>query len=473
MKVLLVNPPAAEKKRLIREGRCTQESSIWTTLWPPLTLATIAALLEKNGHELRVMDCAASGMDTGQLLDEVIVFGPSLIILSTATASIESDLALIGEAKKALDGRVVIAALGTHVSVLAKECLAQGPALDCVIRNEPELTSLEITSAIALKKSFAGILGLSFRDASGEIVHNPDRPFIKDLDELPMPAWHLIDRNLYRLPLKGRPFVMINPARGCPYSCTFCTSNIYYGTKLRARSIGSVLKELSYIKNNFKIEDVFFWSDTYTLNKEYVKDLCSEIIKSKLNISWVANSRVDTIDTATLRLMKDAGCWMISFGIESGSQEVLDMAKKGANIQQAADAVRMAREAGLLVAGHFIFGLPGETENTIKATIGFMNRLDLDLAQVYSAVPYPGTELHHMAERSGWIKDAEWGNFRQNSALMELPTIQTEEVQRWVKKAVRTFYLSPKSAGRFMRLMRAANKRYVAKTLIEFVKRFL
>src|SRR3989338_4224292 len=473
MNILLINPPAAENKRLIREGRCTQEASFWATLWPPLTLVTIAALLEREGHEARVIDCAASGMDARHLLSEAMSLGPSLVIFSTATASIEYDLLLAVEVKKMCGGNVVVAALGTHVSIMAEECLAQGPGLDCIMRNEPEMTCLDLARAIASKGHFDGILGLSFRDSSGEIIHNPDRPFIEDLDSLPIPAWHLIDINLYRLPLKGKPFVMVNPVRGCPYNCTFCTSRIYYGAKLRSRSLGSVLKEILHVKDRFGINDIFFWSDTYTLDKAYVKEMCRRMIKTKLDISWIANSRVDTIDPEALKLMKEAGCWMISLGIESGSQRILDEAKKGIRIEQTVDAVRMAHDANLLVTGHFIFGLPGETEETIRETIRFMNRLRLDLIQLYSAVPFPGTELYNMAVKGGWIEGAAWSDFRQDNVLMNLPTIRAEEVDRWIKKAVRTFYLKPRSIVRLMAIMKAVNKPYALRSALAFAKRFL
>ncbi|MEE8380311.1 MAG: radical SAM protein [Thermodesulfobacteriota bacterium] len=452
MKVLLLNPPTSDNKMFIREGRCTQEQGVWATLWPPISLATIGAVLEKDGHEVKIVDCAAQGVSWSELGQLIENFLPHVVIWSTGTPSIENDLELASFIKKC-DKKILTAVFGTHVTALDRECMESFPEIDCIIRNEPEMTSKELLKVLQEKFDFKEILGLTFRNNAGDIIANPPRPFIEDLDSLPLPAWHLIKLDYYRLPLKGKRYLMISPLRGCPFKCSFCTCQTYYGKKLRKRSIEGVLKEIEYNIEQFGIRDFFFWAETFVVDKEYVKNLCSTIIERGIDISWTSNSRVDTVDGPLLKLMAEAGCWMISYGIESGSQKVLDEANKGTRIEQAYEAVRYAKEAGIKTVGHFILGLPGETEVSIKHTINYANQLGLDIAQFYCAVPFPGSILYERALKEGWIKNSDYGCFKQDNALMELSTISPQVVNRYRKIAYRKFYFNLKRGYSTLRLV--------------------
>ncbi|MCK5421789.1 MAG: radical SAM protein, partial [Deltaproteobacteria bacterium] len=314
-------------------------------------------------------------------------------------------------------------------------------------------SSKELLKVLQEKFDFKEILGLTFRNNAGDIIANPPRPFIEDLDSLPLPAWHLIKLDYYRLPLKGKRYLMISPLRGCPFKCSFCTCQTYYGKKLRKRSIEGVLKEIEYNIEQFGIRDFFFWAETFVVDKEYVKNLCSTIIERGIDISWTSNSRVDTVDGPLLKLMAEAGCWMISYGIESGSQKVLDEANKGTRIEQAYEAVRYAKEAGIKTVGHFILGLPGETEETMKHTIEYAKQLELDLAQFYCAVPFPGSRLYDRALNEGWIKNSGFDHFKQDSAFMELPTVSSQVVNNYRNLAYRKFYFSLSRGFRTLKLI--------------------
>jgi radical SAM superfamily enzyme YgiQ (UPF0313 family) len=222
---------------------------------------------------------------------------------------------------------------------------------------------------------------------------------------------------------------------------------------LRKRSIEGVLKEIEYNIEQFGIRDFFFWAETFVVDKEYVKNLCSTIIERGIDISWTSNSRVDTVDGPLLKLMAEAGCWMISYGIESGSQKVLDEANKGTRIEQAYEAVRYAKEAGIKTVGHFILGLPGETEVSIEHTINYANQLGLDIAQFYCAVPFPGSRLYERALKEGWIKNSDYGCFKQDNALMELSTVSPQVVNRYREIAYRKFYFNLKRGYSTLRLV--------------------
>lgn len=452
MKILLLNPPTRDDKRFIREGRCTQEQGVWATLWPPISLVTIAAVLEKDGHELKVVDCAAQGVRWDGLKQFIDGFLPGVVIWSTGTPSINNDLELASLIKE-YDKEILTAVFGTHVTVLDKQCMQACPAIDFIIRNEPERTVRELVNALEKKGDLKNVDGLTFRNSSGEIVANPIRPFIEDLDSLPLPAWHLINLDCYRLPLKGKRYLMISPLRGCPFNCSFCTCQTYYGKRLRKRSVESVIGEIEYDIARFAVRDFFFWAETFVVDKEYVRELCSAILEKEMDISWTSNSRVDTVDGPLLKLMAEAGCWMISYGVESGSQKVLDEANKGIKVEQSYEAVQYAKEAGIRTVGHFILGLPGETEETMKDTIDYAKRLGLDLAQFYCAVPFPGSRLYERALHEGWIKNSEFDYFKQDSALMELPTVSSHLVNHYRNLAYRKFYFSLTRGYRTLKLI--------------------
>jgi radical SAM superfamily enzyme YgiQ (UPF0313 family) len=453
MNVLLLNPPTFDNKAFIREGRCNQEQGVWTTLWPPISLTTAAAVLEEAGHKAEVLDCAAQEVDLRVLLEKIGAGAYSLVAWSAATPSIKSDLALANEIKE-IDSDIRTAAFGTHVTALAEECLRETPGLDVIVRNEPEESLLALVEGLEKDAPLGDIAGISYKDSDGQIVHNPRRPFIGNLDSLPFPAWHLLDLERYRLPLKGDRFLMLAPIRGCPYPCNFCTAKTYYGNRPRRKSIPRVMEEIKHVVRRFGIHQFFIWADTFTADRDYVTQFCQAIREKGLDVGWTCNSRVDTVDQGLLRAMAKAGCWMISYGMESGNQAVLDQANKGIKVEQCREAARMARAAGIKVAGHFVLGLPGESEETLKETLRFALTLDLDMGQFYCAVPFPGSPLFEVARGQGWIEGRSFDEFRQDNAVMNLPGLTRSTVNDYRKKAFRRFYLRPGQFAQVLDLMR-------------------
>ncbi|MDY6951244.1 MAG: radical SAM protein [Thermodesulfobacteriota bacterium] len=469
MKILLLNPPTFDNKAFIREGRCNQEQGVWTTLWPPVSLATAASVLEREGHAVEVWDCAAHEIRLSVLLNRIRSGTYSLIVWSTATPSIKSDLALADEIKR-INSSVGTAVFGTHVTALAEECLKEAEGLDVVVRNEPEASILALAEGLRNGVPLRDIAGISYRDSNGRIVHNPTRPFIEDLDSVPIPAWHLLDLERYRLPLRGDKFVMLSPIRGCPYPCSFCTAKTYYGKKLRKKSVPGVMEEIDHILRRFGINQFFIWADTFTADRDYVAEFCQAIRDKEMDIGWTCNSRVDTVDRTLLEAMAKAGCWMISYGIESGNQAVLDQAKKKTTVEQCHEAVQMARAAGIKVAGHFLLGLPGETEETLTETLRFALALDIDMAQFYCAVPFPGSPLFEVASGQGWIEGRSFDEFRQDNAVMNLPGLPPSIVNDYRKKAFGQFYVRPR---RFFQMLNIMKMRSMGDTLrggVRFLK---
>lgn len=393
-------------------------------------------------------------------------------VWSTGTPTIENDLNL-SELIKGIKPSIKTAVFGTHITVLDRECMKKNLTLDAVIRNEPEYTIQEWIDAVINKNGFEHIKGLTYRDIKGIVIRNPPRKYISNLDELPFPDWRLINTNSYRLPLKGEPYLMITPLRGCTFPCTFCTCQTYYGEKLRLRSVTSIINEIKYDIEKFGIKNFFFWAETFTINQKFVKELCKEIILSNIHIKWTCSSRVDTIDQETLALMSESGCWMISYGIESFSPEILKVVKKNISPEQIREAIRLTKYNGIMATGHIIIGLPGETVESAKLTIKAVKELDLNFAQFYCAVPFPGSELYNTALNKGWLKKQDFGNFRQEKAVMSLPTITIDEVERIRTQAIKEFY------GRFMvikNILRLVNLRAfgsITSSVFKFMKGFV
>ena len=440
--ILLLNPPRKGSRGYNREGRCTQEAGFWATPWPPYSLAMTAAVLRKD-HAVRILDCPAQRVSEKKLSELAQRTAPDIIIASISTETVEGDLEVLARIK-GLPKKPIVVIFGVHASVFADEILADG-VVDFVVRGEPERTVENLMSALSTGVDVRGVKGISGRDADGRIFSTEDREFIEDLDVLPFPAWDLIDLDRYTLPVSRRRFLMINTSRGCPFACAFCTARAYYGSAARPRSSSRIIAEIRSDLERFAVRDFFFWSDTFTLVRSRVEGLCRAILAGGLKVRWVANSRVDTVDADLLALMKKSGCWMISYGLESGDDRILEASGKKITAEQIERTVRATKAAGIKTAGHFIFGLPGETERTAAATLVLAKKLDLDLAHFYAAVPYPGSPLFEQASREGWIRGRPWNRFSQSEFVMDQPGISAAALFKMWRRAYRAFYLRPKT----------------------------
>jgi len=427
---------------------------VWATQWPPVSLATTAAFLERDGHQLKVMDCPAVGLDPPRLTALTEAFQPDFVFWTTGTPTLNHDLRLAERFKHAYPS-VITGVFGTHVTALPEVALKH-PGVDVVIRREPEQT---IQNICRHRRDDWGTLdGLSFREGDfGHIHHTPDRNLL-DADAIPAPAWYHMDLSPYRLPLKGTPFLIVAPIRGCPYRCSFCTAPLYYGRRLRKRPVEWVADEMAEGIRRYGVRDFFVWADTFTADRVYVKSFCREIMARNLKISWTCNSRVDTVDRDTLLLMKRSGLWMISFGLESGDNHVLGLTQKGITVEQSRKAVFMAHHVGIKTSGHFVLGLPGETEETLQKTLALALDLPLDIAQFYAATPFPGTGLYDLAMKKGWIRAD--SPLAQDRAGMDLPGLRSEQVDAFRRYAYKRFYGRPRAAKNILSMMepRAAGR---------------
>lgn len=466
MKVLIVNPP--NSTGYVKEGRCEQKLSSWQYVMVPISLPYIAAVLREGGFDVDIIDCVAENLSLEELKRQVESFKPRLIILDTTTPTFHEDSRTIDFLKN-IDKSILVAAIGVHVTVLADESL-KNSKLDVLIRNEPEASCLELAKALDSKSSLKSVLGISYRDGK-KIVNNPVRPFIKDLDTMPFPARDLLNNELYTMPIYNRPYTLLVPSRGCPFNCIYCTAHHYYGGRCRERSPENIVDELEEILYKYKIHDVTMWSDTFTFRKGFVMSVCDEILSRGIKINWMCNSRVNTVDLEMLKKMKQAGCSMISYGVESGVQEILDNAKKGITLSQIENAVKWTNEVGIESIAHVIFGLPGETKETISRTIEFVKKINPTYAQFYCAVPFHGTELYEMAKKNNWLITENWDDFEIDNAIIRTGMLSPEDLEDAKIRAFKAFYLRPRYMLRAVKRMKSpSNIVRGARQAISFLK---
>ena len=463
MRALLINPPAYLGVAQVREGRCMQRAGAWTSVWPPLSLALTSAVLRRAGHQVKLHDCIVENISRPSLLQIAKEYNPDWCLFNSATPSIAGDMETVDALAQALP-RCRTAVLGIHPTALPEETFGLSQNLEAVIKGEPEQTALELVSAEKLE----GVPGISYR-RQGKVFHNPPRTAIEDLDDLPFPAWDLTDKKLYKLPLSYQPFLLLATNRGCPFSCRFCADHVYYGKRLRKFSPKRIADEIEYDIDKIGVNQFLFWAESFTLDRNHALSVAGEIIARKLDIGWVCNSRVDQVDREMLEAFKRAGCWMIGFGVESGSQRILDLMSKGTSIEQTRNAVNLAQKAGLQVTAHVMFGYPGETRSELRATLDLVKELDFDFAQFYSVVPFPGSELYHQANKEGWLVSRDWRFFEQNYCIIKTPQLDPSEVEAFRSKAFREFYLRPKQILRTIRsLKNSAAWKKAVRALWEF-----
>lgn len=452
MKVLLINEP------FVRDFCRTQRWAARTrgrVLRAPDWLAYATAVLEKHGHEAKLVDMVANNQTKDDLRALVKREEPNFVVLDSTTPSIYSDIECAHIIKGELGSKVRVIMVGPHISVLPEETLMEARgAIDVGCMGEYDYTVKEVAESYQTLEKIRGIA--YYQD--GDVFLNPPRPFIENLDELPFPAWHHLDLMKYFDGGKLYPYIDIISGRGCPNRCTFCLwPQLMHGSRYRLRSPANVADEIEYdiklLPRILKGGEFFFEDDTFTADKERAIQLCEEIISRKLKITFSVNARADSADFSMFRIMKRAGCRELLVGFESGSQEILDVVNKNITIGQSYKFMELAKKAGLEVHGCFVIGLPGETEETAKKTIDFALALGCNTIQFSGATPFPGTALFNQARAQGWLKTSNWSMWLQNGeqkGLIQYPDFSEERINYYVDFGLRKFYLRPMYMLKFL-----------------------
>lgn len=431
-RIILINPPwvIGEDKNLWKEV---------ASCWPSLGLAYIAAVLEKDGHEVFYIDCSAQHYTVG---DMEAVLGnfkrPDFIGMTATTPLINNALAIAEIAKKMFDGVKIILG-GVHPSVLPEEIISN-PAVDFVAIDEGEETMKELARGLAPEQ----ILGIYYKK-NRQIFKNPARPLIKNLDEIPPPPYHLLPMDKYYPALgsyKRLPAMILFATRGCPGRCTFCYRT--FRGIVRKRTARNIIDEINILQRDYGIKEVAFYDDTFTLFKDVIREFCDIIVNEKIDITWSCFTRVDHVNEELLTVMKKAGCHLILFGVESADEQILKNIRKNISLEQVIKVVEAARSVGIETRASFMFGNQGETEETIKKTIDFAIKLDPDEVQFNITTPYPGTEMFEWAKAQGYIKSFNWDDWSMSNVVLELPGLDRTKLQHYYKIAHRKFYFRPK-----------------------------
>jgi len=450
-KFLLINPSTGIYDRADRCQAPIEKEGI-EMVRPPMDLAYLAAMVEKAGQKAIIRDYPAEGRIMADFRKELKKFKPEFLVLSVTTPTLKADLESCTVAKK-INPKIITIAKGAHFYEFDQEVLANFKDLDVAIRGESEEPLLEIAQG----KKFEEIKGLSFRKGK-QIMRNKERPFLANLDDLPLPARHLLNKELYRFPDTNLPYALILTGRGCPGSCVFCLVGKVSGKKLRMRSVESVLKEIEVCLNDYNLKTFFFRADTFTWKKEWVIEFCQALIKRKLKIRWGTNSRVDTVDEEMISLMKQVGCDIIGFGVESGSEKILKKMKKGTTLTQARQAVRLCQKYGVKTLLFFILGMPWEDKRTIKETINFAKELPGTFYTFSLAYPFPGTELAKMVEKNNLLAKDSLDGFDYARPAVRTFFLTNRDLIFYRKKALREVCFRPSYVFRVLSQVKSARE---------------
>jgi radical SAM superfamily enzyme YgiQ (UPF0313 family) len=430
-----------------------------------LGLGYVAACLLREGHNVRIIDAKTENLGLSAVVERVREFTPDLVGVTAMTHEITC-AGRICEAVKQMRPETVTMVGGPHSTALPTDTLAEFPAIDVAVRGEGELTACELANAIAggnPRHTWSDIAGIAYRD-EGHIIRNADRPFIRDLDALPFPAWELFPRVAGGWPLYA--------GRGCPFRCSFCQRVL--GSRIRLRSVDNVMAEIDELEARTGQRSSWFQDETFGVNPRWTNELLDRLIERNrrrgFTWQWKANSRANLADRALYRKMRRAGCKMLDFGIESGNEQILRRIHKNITLQQARTAISAAKAAGLRTNAFFIIGHPGETWQTALQTVRFAPLCAADSIAVGVMVPYPGTEIWEMARRREWgyrILSRDWQQYdKYFGNAMASKNLSHQEMELLQTLTYLSFYIG---TGQFRELARFISR--FRKEAMQMVKR--
>lgn len=431
-KVLLIYPPSPV---LNREDRCQQPTKELIVIppLPPTDLMYLAAVAEKQGFIAKIADYSQSGDYEADLRE----FKPDYLVVNIATPTLEHDLDAVKKAKEICPSIITIAK-GAAFLTLGEKIVSEHNELDFGILGEAENTLKDILD----NKPKNNISGIYYME-NDEVKFTGKRPFIEDLDSLPFPARHLVNNNIYRRPDNNKVQATIKVSRGCPFHCFFCLATPVSGAKVRRRSPENIVAEIRECVEKYNIKNFLFWSDIFNIDKDWTMKLCQAIIDSGLKITWSANTRADTADLEMAEMMYKSGCRLVSIGVESGSQYMLEKMGKKITLNDVRRTVKVFKKAKIRIYNYFVIGLPWETEETVEETIKFAIELNSDFISFYTATPLPGSRFYDYAlEHNLFDKETSFENAYYYPAV-NTHNLTRERVFELHKSAIKRFYLRP------------------------------
>lgn len=431
LKVVLVNPPTTASLETVATLGLKA---------PPLGLAYVAAAIRKEGHNVSIIDSPALDISHHKLGEILQREHPDVIGVTSTTPTIYDAMKAVTIGKEFCQDSITIMG-GCHITSLPEDTMAECGSLNIGVIGEGEATIVDLLRALETKRPLSEVDGIVYRK-DNKILRTRPRRLIENLDEIPFPARDLLPLDRYTVLGEKHRLGNILTSRGCPFRCIFCSSSQFYGRRFRARSPKNVVDEIEELMNKYKIRSFEIVDDNFTVDKKRAMEIAEEIIKRGLKIWWTCGSRVDLVSRDLLEVMKRAGCGLIYYGIESGSERVLSILRKGITLEQAKSAIRWAKEVGMEVVGSFIIGVPGETKEDVMKTIRFAKESGIDFAQFTAMTPYPGTDVYELAKRGGLLTTNDWSRYTTINPVMRTKELTVEEISHLVGLAYRKFYLS-------------------------------
>ncbi len=427
----------------------------------PLGILSIAALLKQHGIDVKVLDADIEGLTVEETVERILGWEPDLVGFSLMTPQLIS--ALEASARlKAMRPDLCIVLGGAHIDSTHDDVFSMADCFDFAIDGEGEFPLLEVIQNIKrlgredLTRCLAGVPNVIYRDDTGQVVRTVGRPFLKDLNSLPSIDYDMVDISKYSVPtMTGKYVISMMLSRGCPFKCSFCDAPITMGKQLRFWSMEHVINDIRACVEKYGCRNFVFKDSTFTANKRWAEAFCDALIEAGLNIKWRCNTRVNLVPPPLLEKMKKAGCYVINFGVESGHPKILKAIKKEVSIEAIEDAHLRCRKIGIRTYATFLIGSPGESEETVQATIEVARRIRPNLGMFFVCTAYPGTPLYDQALAEGIVEPRWWAmqdwDPTKNSAFqvrwgwtdrgaLKIPGFDAEA---WQKRATRSFYLRP------------------------------
>lgn len=429
-----------------------------TPAYPPLGLMYMGAILKKNGHSVRLLDIDIENINEESFKNVLTNFNPGAVGITCTTPTFTDGLKWGALSKKLKNGVTVVFG-GVHPSMMP-DAVIKNDAVDVVVTGEGEETAGELFDELSKPEPrLAAIKGIYFK-SGGKIITTPARPFINDLDTIPFPDRTLLKNPASYLPPDAvyLPVASIMTSRGCPGKCTFCCTKNIFSERFRARSVQNMVREIEGLVRNENIKEIHIIDDVFTLNKKRTLEFCDQIRKAGLNvhIQLINGLRADFVDKEILEALKSIGVKTVGYGVETGNKEVLKNIRKNIPFDITRKAFRLSKELGFETWAFLIFGLPGESESTIKETIKFTKELNPDFAKFLILKPYPGSEIYRELDNNHLILSYDYDDYGvYTKPIHRLPGLDPERMIYWQKKALREFYLRPGKIFAYLKRIRS------------------
>jgi radical SAM superfamily enzyme YgiQ (UPF0313 family) len=446
MKVVLALPPFNIIQSYAKAG------TLKRGILPPLGVGYLASSVEAAGHQVAFIDSSLLDLDTEAAARAILSERPDVIGLSCITKFAPSGYAL-AVALKARAPDIPIVMGGPHVTSFPDTTLHECASVDILIPGEGERPFVDVLQCLGNGRPLDTVQGLMFRGSEGAMVATPPRDPERNLDVFPHPARHIYQNDLY-IPLpnqsRRRPATTVITSRGCPYGrCKFCYQGGRYASPYRRRSPENVVDEIARLARDLGMREIIFWDDNFCVNAQWIEAFCNLVDQQRIDMTWTVQSRVNTVTQDMLKRMAASGCYNVYFGLESGSQHMLDRVNKGITLEESRRAVKWARQAGMEIRGSFIFGMPGETPEIAEETLRFACELNVDWVIFYPYRLHPGTRLAEIAAREGTLME--------ETVDLHCPSYvpsgyaSAEQLADIIRRAYRRYYLRPRYVARALR----------------------